>query len=185
MSNRFSELIEEARSGSDSAATELVETYQPHIIRAVRRKMAREIRSKFDSDDFAQAVWTSFFRNRSSLLVAESPEQLIGLLATMARNKVIDELRRCMDTKKYDVHRETSLDVRRHDTQQKSNGAGTPSQHIMAREKLERLLRPLPEQHRQVVLLRMEGLTYDEIAEREDVSHRTVRRILKRLFDER
>ncbi|MCA9151905.1 MAG: hypothetical protein KDA92_21530, partial [Planctomycetales bacterium] len=53
----FSHLLEQVRQGSDEAAWDLVETYGPHVLRTIRRTLSREIRGKFDSDDFAQAVW--------------------------------------------------------------------------------------------------------------------------------
>ncbi len=181
MANTFMELIEQARSGSDSAATELVERYQPHILRAVRRKMAREIRPKFDSQDFVQAVWTSFFRNQTSLLGADSPEQLIGLLATMARNKVIDELRRRMETKKYNVQKESSLDSNDQDGRFVESGSHTPSQLFIAREKLAQILDGQSTQNRSIILLRIEGRSQEEIAEELGISVRTVRRVIGRI----
>jgi len=47
--------------GSEDAAREFVATYGPPILRVVRRQMNKCLRSKYDSIDFEQSVWASFF----------------------------------------------------------------------------------------------------------------------------
>ncbi len=183
MSAGFSQLIEQARAGSEEAATVLFETYQPHVMRVVRRRLAHELRSKFDSHDFAQAVWSSFFNNRHELLSTNSPEQLVSLLAVMARNKVYDEIRR-RHTKKHDVHRETSIDRCATDGEGAPPLEGrlsTPSNYIIARETLDGIMEPLTDEHRQVVDLRIKGYSVKEVAEQTGLSERTVRRIVARI----
>src|SRR5262249_14283511 len=58
-------LMERIRAGSQEAARELCDRYGSHILRVVRRKLDKKLRSKFDSVDFLQSVWTSFFVNPS------------------------------------------------------------------------------------------------------------------------
>jgi len=57
----FSLLLEQARAGSDSAARELIERFGPFILRVIRNRLDPRLRSIFDSADFSQAVWASFF----------------------------------------------------------------------------------------------------------------------------
>ncbi len=181
MSAGFAQLIEQARAGSEEAAALLFETYQPHVIRVVRRKLAQELRSKFDSHDFAQAVWSSFFSNRHQLLKTSSPEQLVSLLAVMARNKVYDEIRR-RNTKKHDIHREKSIERRASDGELPLKGRlSTPSHYLIARETFDGIMAPLTDEHRQVVHLRMRGYSVKEVAEQTGLSERTVRRIVERI----
>ena len=54
--DEFGLLLEQAQSGSQDAMCQLIERYAPYIVRVVRRKLSRAIRSKFDSLDFVQAV---------------------------------------------------------------------------------------------------------------------------------
>ena len=83
----FATLVAQVREGSQEAAREMVEHYSPQILRVVRRSLCREIRNKFDSQDFVQAVWASLFTHREQLQEIETPAQLAALLGTMARNK--------------------------------------------------------------------------------------------------
>lgn len=183
--NRFDELVAQLKEGSQDAAWDLVELYGPHILRVVRRSLTREIRPKFDSQDFVQAVWASFFTHRDRFLDVEGPEQLVGLLATMARHKIVDEVRRRLETQKHNVRRERSMDD--------SNlvikgtlvsGDPTPSQIAMARERWGQMMDQQPDQNRQIVNLRLAGETHQAIARMLGISKKTVQRVLRRLLSE-
>ncbi len=179
----FASLVAQLKEGSQDAAWNLVELYGPYILRVVRRTLSREIRPKFDSQDFVQAVWVSFFAHRDRLLDVERPEQLIGLLAAMARHKIIDEVRRRLETQKHDVRRECSIDdsnVVLHDALASSDP--TPSQIAMARERWNQLMTSQPDQYREIVNLRLAGETHQNIAEKLGISQKTVQRVLRRLL---
>jgi RNA polymerase sigma factor (sigma-70 family) len=179
----FATLLEGVRNGSQDAAWELVELYGPHIQRAVRRTLTKEIRSKFDSQDFVQAVWASFFLRPARFARINNPEQLIALLAAMARHKTIDEIRKRMKTQKHDVARERMLGgFAARVAHQLESREPTPSQVAMAREQWESLLRGQPENCRRIVQLRLSGETYLSIARKVGVSQRTVQRVLVRLL---
>ena len=177
----FDALIAEARNGSDLAANIIVERYQPHVLHVIRRKMHRDMRQKFDSQDFLQAVWKSFFSNREELLEASDPRQLIGYLAAMAKNKLLDETRRQKNTQKRDLSREQPLHPDGRDTH--AGREDTPSQVVMAQEALDRLIEGTSDRDRQIVLLKVNGEHINEIAKKFSVSSRTVRRVLARLED--
>jgi RNA polymerase sigma factor (sigma-70 family) len=179
----FGELLERARSGSDEAAWDLVEAYGPYVLRTIRRTLSRELRGKFDSEDFAQAVWASFFSSPEQLNGVTEPQQLVGLLATMARNKVIDEMRRRFQTQKYAVRREQPLADLPDAPRKLASREPTPSQFAMARERWVQLIHEQPEQHRQVVRLKLMGRTHRAIAEQLGISERTVKRVLDRLTE--
>ena len=183
--NRFGDFVARTREGSQEAAWDLVELYGPYILRVVRRSLSRQIRSKFDSQDFAQAVWASFFTHRDRLLDIEKPEQLVGLLATMARHKIVDETRRRLDTEKHDVRRERSMDdwnVVIPDTL--ASNDPTPSQVAMARERWNQMMHSQPEQSRRIVSMRLAGETPQTIARAIGVNQKTVQRVLRRLLNE-
>ena len=64
--------------------------------------------------DIGQSVMGSFFlRAALGEYDLDRPEDLIRLLISMTRNKVIDAMRQRMQTAKYDVDREYSLDSTR------------------------------------------------------------------------
>ncbi len=176
--------LERVRQGSEDAAWDLIDVYGPHILRAVRRKLNPRMRPKFDSADFVQAVWASFFTSRSQILSFDQPEDLIAFLSAMAHNKVITEVRRRLIWEKYNVVREEPL----HDSTLPAtiDPAGyqpTPSQVAVARERWQRIVAGQPDRHRQVLYMRYMGETYEDIAEKLGLHERTVRKIVDDALD--
>ena len=102
----FEDLMHRVQSGSEEAAWEVFDRYGGHIRRAVRRALSPALRSKFDSIDFVQCVWLSFFRVRDKADHFKGPQHLVKFLAGMARNKVRMEVRRRLSSEQYDVGRE-------------------------------------------------------------------------------
>jgi DNA-directed RNA polymerase specialized sigma24 family protein len=109
--NEFLALMEKVRAGSEEAAAELFRRYHSHILQVVRRKMLRKLRTKYESHDFTQAVWASFFIKRVREQTFNHPNELLAFLAAMARNKLVDATRAQFDSQKRDLERERSLDA--------------------------------------------------------------------------
>ena len=181
--DHFQLLMSRIRGGSEDAAWELVGSYGEAIRRAVRRALNGRLRSKFDSLDFVQLVWNSFFRDRDTLDHFDSPEELARFLVAVAQNKVRMESRRRLRTHKYDVRREQPLDP---SAERRSDVPGrqpAPIDIAIAREQWDRLLQGQPDQYRQIVRLRLQGHTYQAIGEALHLDERTVRRFFKRLLE--
>src|SRR4051812_9273338 len=106
----FAALMRRVNEGSQDAARELYDLYGSHILRVVRRRLSKELRSKFDSIDFVQDVWMSFFASPHGEGKFDRPEALIAYLVKIAHNKVVDTFRQRMQTRKYNVQREHSLE---------------------------------------------------------------------------
>jgi DNA-directed RNA polymerase specialized sigma24 family protein len=91
---RFEALIRRCRSGSAAAIRELLDAYGPYVLRVVRRRLSPQLRRVFDSQDFFQDVWHSFFQRFPHRLNFSSPKALQVFLGKMANNKVVDACRR-------------------------------------------------------------------------------------------
>jgi RNA polymerase sigma factor (sigma-70 family) len=181
----FRTLLQRVREGSEDAAWELIGVYGPHIFRAVRRKLNSRMRPKFDSADFVQAVWASFFTSRSQIVCFNQPEELIAFLSTMAHNKVISELRRRMVYQNHNITREEPL----HDSalpapQFPVGHQPTPSQVAVARERWKKMVAGQPQHYREILSLRYMGETYEQIAEKVGLHERTVRKVVEQALGE-
>jgi RNA polymerase sigma factor (sigma-70 family) len=179
---RFNDLMELVRNGDEQAAHDLLEMYGSHIQRAVRRRLHRRLRSKFDSQDFVQAVWASFFGNLNQVRTFDCPEALLAFLTRVAGNKVVDECRRRLMTQKNDVKREVSIDNSEaflhhvlHDQQP------TPSEFAMANEQWDHIVDGQPLHYAEILRMRATGATHKEIAESLGINPSTVRRAIQRL----
>ena len=192
----FEELMGELAAGSEEAAWKITDQYTPHIIKVIRRSLPKAIRSKVDSQDFTQAVWASLLLRRTYLAKMQSPGQLIGFLAAVAKNKVIDSCRHYLGTQAYNVRRETSMTAVENEeksarlSQQGSSAAKqaftsrdpTPSQIVSVRERWHSVLDSCSARDKKIVSLRMKGLTYKDISEKLELGNATVRRVLGSLI---
>lgn len=184
MSNENSEFrkaIERVCAGSDEATWELIDTYGPHIQRVIRRRLNQKMRSKFDSQDFVQMVWASFFAEREKMAGFTEPNELIRYLATLAHHKLLQESRRRLYHQKHNVGRERALIAETEDESTYVRKSNTPSQIVMAKDRLEVMMRDRSERDRQVVDLRMQGLTFVEIGAKLSIHERTAREVIEKL----
>jgi RNA polymerase sigma-70 factor (ECF subfamily) len=177
----FRDLIRQVQQGSQQAARLLADVYGPHVQRYVRRAISREMRNQFDSLDFVQLVWTSFFSQTGDLPEIDSPAQLVGYLARMAQHKVLDEERR-LHTQKHDIRREDRVHVPVADVISRDP---TPSAVAIFHEEWESLVDRQPQHVGRVVQLRYEGATYQEIADELNINERTARKTIDRLERDR
>lgn len=174
-------LLNEVRSGSEHAFRQLLERYGGYVIRAIRRKLSQKLRSRFDSNDFAQSVWIDIHRQRERLDECASPEMFVSLLVTIANRKVMYEFRRHVDSQKLDVNRESAVDVNAYRSELSDSRVKSPSDVAMARERWGRLVDGQPDLYRRIMRLRMAGATIHEVATQTGVNERTVRRVIQRL----
>src|SRR2546421_6543117 len=92
----FVDLIQRVRAGEQNAAAELVRRSEPAIRRVVRVHLRDpRLRRVLDSTDIAQSVLATFFvRANLGQYELDSPESLLRLLATIARNKLTNQANR-------------------------------------------------------------------------------------------
>ena len=181
---RLQTLLFQIKEGSDKAARELVEEYGPIILRVVRSRLNKKLRSKFDSVDFTQSVWASFFANRTVLASLPGPEAIIGYLTELARSKVGQEHRRRFGLQKHDIRREEPLALHALGSEQNPNIAGndpTPSEVVCQQETWENLQRQMPTDERRLLEFLREGRTLREVAKVLGVSERTIQRVFHKL----
>lgn len=169
------------RAGDEEAARELLSRYERQVRLVVRRQLPRLLRSRFDSIDFLQSVWGSFFRRmKAGPEEFDDPQYLVAFLASAARNKVIDEYRRAL-SQKQDMRLEQPIHGRGEGWQDLEGRLDSPSELAEASEALDRLRDLLPASRQKIVELKAEGLTCREIGERLGLSERTVRRVVEDL----
>ena len=174
-------VLDRIRAGDEEAARELLARYEAQVRLVVRRQLPRLLRSRFDSIDFLQSVWGSFFRRiHAGPLEFEDPKYLVAFLARAARNKVIDEYRRAA-SQKNDIRREEPIWAEGRSPRELAADLDTPSEVAQAREAFGRLRDHLPEDRRAILELKAEGLSSHDVGERLGISERTVRRVIEDL----
>jgi RNA polymerase sigma-70 factor (ECF subfamily) len=176
----FTDLVQRVRAGDADAAAELVRRYEPAIRRVVRVRLAGRMAALFDSMDVCQSVLGSFFlRVAAGQYVLDTPDDLLKLLATMARHKLAYQVRR-QKTQKRDMGREVADAVPQ---DQIAGGELSPSFQAAHRELLAELDRRLSPEERQLVELRNQGHEWEEIADQLSGSAEALRKKHARAID--
>ena len=158
----FAEFVARIRAGDEQAAAELVRQFEPLIRREIRMHLDdHRLNRVFDSMDVCQSVLASFFvRTAAGEYDLERPEQLVGLLVTMARNKLASAARREYRERR-DRRRETEGAGR---TWTRSRARAGPADILANKELLDRFRQALSDEERQIVELRGDGLAWADVA---------------------
>ncbi len=179
----FANLIARARAGDQAAIRLFLSRFGREVQMMVRARLPQQLRDQYDSSDFAQAVWMSFF----SELPHDAPsfQKVVHLrryLAGVARNKIYEEHRRLTRMQKYDICREERLYIRRNGRDVPRDVISpdpSPSQSAQAEDRFKRLIEGRSQREFDVIQLRSLGLTFAEIEARTGVKERTARRIIE------
>jgi RNA polymerase sigma factor (sigma-70 family) len=157
----FRDLIQRVRGGDEDAATEIVRRYEATIRIAVRVRLDQsDLRRLLDSMDICQSVLANFFvRAASGQFELETPEQLVKLLVTMARNKLLTHAEQQRAARRDYRRREGSPEEK-----QVADTGPSPSRVATYRELLETVRRRLGDEERKLADLRSQGHSWVEIA---------------------
>src|SRR5262249_10142289 len=152
------------------------------ILRVVRRRLSQKMRARFDSGDFEQDVWASFFAMPPDQVNFRSPDDLAAYLRAVARNKVIETGRAQMMGPVGAMNRECSLDAMSPLSPALAEpGQATPSQVAIADEQLADLARGQMPAVRKMLALMRDGYSYDEIASRTGLHPKAIQRFVQEL----
>src|SRR3954452_1670397 len=103
----YADFLGRIRAGDEQAAAELVRRYESAVRIEIRMRLAdSRLRRGLDTMDICQSVLGRFFlRVAAGQYDLERPEQLVRLLAAIARNKVAYQARR-QQAQRRDLRRE-------------------------------------------------------------------------------
>jgi RNA polymerase sigma-70 factor (ECF subfamily) len=177
--SNFHQLLEQVRAGDQKAAAELVRCYEPEIRRAVRVRLTdTRLRRVLDSMDITQSILANFFVHAAlGEFELETPEQLLHLLVTMARNKLRDrvrwEHRARRDQRRLLAGNDQAL-------QAIADHEPTPSRIVADQELLEKVRGRLSDEERYLAEQRALGRDWAEIAAERGSSPEALRKRLMR-----
>ena len=175
---RFAEFLARLRSGDARAADELVRDDESAVRVVIRAKLTDPgLKRLFDTADFCQSVFKSFFvRAAAGEFDLHDPSQLIGLLASMARNKLAGQARRGYVTRR-EVGDESAPGSALADP-----GPG-PNQQVVWRDLLAAVRGRLSDEERQLADRRARLQGWEQIAAELGGSPEALRKKLTRALD--
>ena len=181
-SQSFADLLQCVRAGDQDAATRLVREFEPELRRTVRVRLTDpRLRRFVDSADICQSVLANFFvRVRVGEFDLSQPDQLLHLLLTMARNKVLDKARRQQadkrDQRRIEADPSAALDA-------VPGPAHEPPRIVEAQELLEQVRKLLDDDERHLADERALGKEWPEIAAELGARPDALRKKLTRALD--
>jgi len=176
--NAFQQLICRVRGGDAGAVAELVRVYEPAIRRAARvRLVDPRLRRLFDSMDICQSVFASFFvRAALGQYDLEQPTDLLRLLVSMSRKKLID-CARAQKAARRDIRRNASGPERDQDIIARGD---TPSEEVALQDMLQAFRERLSSEERALADERAAGRDWADIAAERGATPESLRKKLGR-----
>jgi len=181
-------LVAMAQDGDESALNRLCKVYGTRVLWIVRLRMGKELRRKLDSMDLVQDAFVSALKDLGSFTYRNEGD-FLRWLSRIAENKLRGHLHR-LHANKRDIRKEVQLKSYEPTTGDSFVAAlgpidtTTPSAIMSKREDLARLAKAidaLTSEYKEVIVLtKIEGLSYKEIAERLSKSSDAVRMLVSR-----
>ncbi|MGE0760783.1 MAG: RNA polymerase sigma factor [Pirellulaceae bacterium] len=177
-------LWQQVQANDSMAVDELYRRYLPRLIALVRKRLSRPLSRRLDPEDVVQSAYRSFFAAAGQeKFVLERSGDLWRLLARITLNKLADQCawhraaRRDVSIERSSAERETPR------CEQPEAVSLEPSpEHVAAvAEEIRLLLENLDPVQGQMVEMRLNGYTIQDIAESCCRSERTVRRLFESL----
>lgn len=177
----FTELIDRLNGGDEEAAAQVVKEFEPAIRRELRFRLRdSRARLELDSMDISQSVLSNFFvRVAARQYDLKEPGDFVRLLVTMTRNKVAERLR-----SEHRQRRDSRRTVHGVENLALVSQEPSPSRVLQGKELLQQVREHLGNEERQLVNLRCQGLSWDEVARAVGGSADARRKQLARAIDD-
>lgn len=185
MTADLSDLLDQARAGSEAARGELLASYAGYLTLLARVQVGRRLQGKVDPADVVQETFLDAHRQIAGFRGTTEAE-LTAWLRRILAGQIALVMRRYLGTKGRDVNLERDLALQVDQSSQVMDGGlvaptSSPSQRASRREQavlLADALAKLTADYREVIVLRhLEGLPFAEVAGRMGRSEDSVQKL--------
>lgn len=178
------DLIERCRTGDQDAARVLFDAYVERLLPLARRRISQRLASRVDAEDIVQSVFRTFFaRLKDDQFELANQDDLFRLLVRITVHKTLRQIAHHKAAKR-DPGLETGQNESAHEQLlQILASEPTPEATVTLLDQLEHFMQQMPEGDRQILTLRMEGFSTEEIAQKTGSYDRKIRRVLERIRD--
>jgi RNA polymerase sigma-70 factor (ECF subfamily) len=175
-------LLNRWRSGDEDAARELFQIYEERLLGLARQRISQRFGSRLDPEDVVQSVFRTFFtRSKEGKFQVEKADDVWKLLARITVHKTFRQIAFHRAAKR-NVNMEKTQGDDPHDYVLSLLDRGpTPEMANQFLDQVEHLVNRLSPNHREILELRMQGYKDVEIAEKLNVSDRTIRRAMEQV----
>lgn len=177
-------LIERCRNGDQDAARELFDAYVARLVPLARRRISQRLASRVDPEDIVQSVFRTFFaRLKDDKFEINDQDDLFRLLMRITVHKTLRQIAHHKAAK-----RDPSLELAQSDSAQEQllqllTTEPTPEATVTFLDQLEHFMGQLQAADRDILTLRLQGFSTEEIAQKLGSYDRKIRRVLERIRD--
>jgi RNA polymerase sigma-70 factor (ECF subfamily) len=171
------------RAGDEEAARQLFDKYMERLVALARRRISQRMASRVDPEDIVQSVFRTFFgRLRAGQFQIEDQDDLCKLLMRITVHKTLRQVAFHRAAKRNPALEKGQQDAVDDRLLEVLDSEPTPEATVTFVDQLEHFLARLRPEERQVLEMRLQGHSNEEIAAKLNIKHdRTIRRIVERI----
>jgi RNA polymerase sigma-70 factor (ECF subfamily) len=178
------DLIERCRRGDQDAARELFDSYVVRLLPLARRRISQRLASRVDPEDIVQSVFRTFFaRLKDDKFEITDQDDLFRLLMRITVHKTLRQIAHHRAAKRNPALELGHTDDAHEQLMQLLTTEPTPEATVTFLDTLENFMGLLPATDREILELRMQGFSTEEIAQKLGSYDRKIRRVLERIRD--
>jgi RNA polymerase sigma-70 factor (ECF subfamily) len=175
-------LVDRCRAGDEDAAQQLFDHYVNRLLPLARVRLSQRVASRVDAEDIVQSVFRTFFKRlKAGEFQIEEADDLCKLLVRITVHKTLRQISYHRAGK-----RDCNLETRQTEESQSQlfqtlGRDPGPEVCVAFLNQLEHFLGQLKPDERQVLELRMQGHSNEEIAQQLGTYDRKIRRVIERV----
>jgi RNA polymerase sigma factor (sigma-70 family) len=177
-------LVDLYRQGNQDAARQIVDRYLDRLLTLARRRISQRLASRVDPEDIVQSVFRTFFvRLKEGQFVFDDQDDLCKLLMRITLHKTLRQVAFHKAAKR-DPNLETAHGEH-HQEQLMALFDQEPTQEatVAFLDQLEHFLAQLRPQEREILEMRLQGHSNEDIAAKLGIYDRKIRRVIEHVRD--
>jgi RNA polymerase sigma-70 factor, ECF subfamily len=177
-------LVHLFRQGNQDAARQIVDRYLDRLLTLARRRISQRLSSRVDPEDIVQSVFRTFFvRLKEGQFVFDDQDDLCKLLMRITLHKTLRQVAFHKAAKR-DPNLETPHGEH-HQEQLMALFDQEPTQEatVAFLDQLEHFLAQLRPQEREILEMRLQGHSNEDIASKLGIYDRKIRRVIEHVRD--
>jgi RNA polymerase sigma-70 factor (ECF subfamily) len=176
------DLVRLVKAGDEDAARKLYDAYVDRLVAVARRRLSQRLASRVDPEDIVQSVYRTFFgRVKEGKFHIDDQDDLCKLLMRITVHKTLRQVAYHQAAKR-DKGQETGQGEHSNEMMmQLLDEEPTPQTAVAFVDQLEHFLNRLRPEERQILEMRLQGYSNEEIAKKLNIYDRKIRRVVERI----
>ncbi len=176
------QLVVRCRSGDNAASRVLFDRYVGRLLGVARQRIGERMKSRFDAEDVVQSVFRTFFdRLKKDQFEIADADDLSKLLVRITLHKTLRQVAHHRAARRTPSAEIAQTPATRDQILDVMSKEPSPVTVLTFMDQLDHFLNKLDPEDRQILAMRLQGLTTEEIAKDLNTYDRKIRRVLERV----